>query len=106
MALFPPPPWKYKGLLSACALGLVALAVVAVVGDHGLLHLRRLQAEQHSLDQTAVQMQQRNQALGERIQRLQSDERYIERLARERLGLVKPGEIVYRVTAPAAAPAR
>ena len=104
MALVPPPPWKYTGLLSACVLALVALGVVAVLGDHGLLHLRRLQGEQTALDQTAVQLQQRNEALRERIQRLQSDDRYIEQLAREQIGLVKPGEIIYRVTAPAAQP--
>jgi cell division protein FtsB len=105
MVGIPPPPWNHKGLLAACALGLIALAVVAVVGDHGFLHLRRLQTDQHALDHTVVQLQQRNEVLRRRIQRLQSDDRYIERLARERLGLVKKGEIIYRVGAAAAAPA-
>jgi cell division protein FtsB len=97
MALLPPPPAKYKGCLAACVLGLVLFLFAAISGDHGLLYVRRLQAQQRELEQTAFQLQQRNEHLRQHIQRLQSDDRYLEQLARERLGLVKKGEIIYRV---------
>jgi len=88
-------------------LGLVLFVIAAIYGDHGLVHLRRLRAEQQDLEHAAFQLQQRNEALRQRIHRLQSDDAYIEKLARERLGLVKKGEVVYRIAAsPAAAPAR
>jgi len=102
MALLPPPPAKYKGRLVACVLGLVLFAVAAIWGDHGLIHVLRLQAQQREQEQTTFLLQQRNEALHERIRRLQSDDRYLEQLAREHLGLVKKGEIIYRVMPPAA----
>lgn len=101
MALLPPPPRKYKGTLAGCALGLVLLVVAAVYGDHGLIHLLRMHAEQTDLEHTAFDLQQQNEQLRERIRRLRSDDHYLEKLARERLGLVKKGEIMYRLREPA-----
>ena len=100
MTLLPPPPRKYKGILIGCSLFLVCYLGVIICGDHGLIHLLRVRAEQHNLEQQAFQLQQRNEQLRTRLRRLQSDDAYIERLARERLGLVKPGEIVFRVRPP------
>jgi len=103
MALLPPPPSKYKAWLAACVLALVLFVVAAIWGDHGLIHVWRLQAQQHEQEQTAFVLEQQNEHLRQRIQRLQSDDRYLEQLARERLGLVKKGEVIYRVMpAPAA----
>ena len=104
MALLPPLPAKYKGRLAACAVALVLFVVAAVNGERGLIHLLRLRSEQRELEHVAFQLQQRNEALRQRIRRLQSDDAYIEKLARERLGLAKKGEIIYRVTAAPAEP--
>ena len=41
-------------------------------------------------------MQRENERLRERILRLQNDNFYLEKVAREELNLVRPGEIVYR----------
>lgn len=101
MALLPPLPKKHKGWLAACVLGLVLFVVAAVWGDHGLIHVMRLEALQHEQEQTAFLLQQRNERLRQHIQRLRSDDRYLEQLARERLGLAKKGEIIYRVMEPA-----
>ena len=100
MALLPPRPTKYKGRLAVCVVLLVLFVVVAVYGDHGLIHLLRLQREQRDLEHVAFQLQQNNEQLRQRIRGLQSDDRYIEKLARERLGLVKKGEIIYRAAPP------
>lgn len=45
-------------------------------------------------------MEARNEELEKQIEYLQSDE-YIEKVAREKLGLVKPGETVYIMAEPA-----
>ena len=97
MALIPSPPAKHKGTLTACVAALVCLAIAAVCGDHGLIHVVRLRHDQKVLEHMTFDLGQRNELLRERIRRLKSDDSYIERLARERLGLVKSGEIVYRV---------
>ena len=58
----------------------------------------------YSLARQAVRLEQRrrdlvaeNQALREEIHRLQTDDRYIEQLAREQLGLLKPGEVELQI---------
>ncbi len=100
MAHLPPAPKKYKGVLIGCWVGLLFFVVTAVYGDHGLIHLLRMRNEQHNLEQLVFQIQQSNEQLRQRIRRLQSDDSYIERLAHERLGLVRPGEIILRVLPP------
>jgi cell division protein FtsB len=99
MAFLPPVPAKYKGRF-LCGAALLALFVVAAVyGGHGLMHLRRMRTDQLELERMVFERQQRSEQLRERILRLQTDDRYIEKLARERLGMVKPGEIIYRAAA-------
>jgi cell division protein FtsB len=100
MAFLPPLPRKHKGILVTFVVLLALFIVAAVYGDHGLAHLSRMRNEQRDLERTAFELQQRNEHLRERIEKLRSDDSYLERLARERLGLVRKGEILYRVTAP------
>jgi cell division protein FtsB len=104
MAFLPPLRRKHKGTVTTCVAALILFVIAAVYGDHGLVDLLRMQREQHELEHTAFDLQQQNERLRERIRRLQSDDHYIEKLARERLGLVRKGEIMYRVTEPVAAP--
>src|SRR5437870_1391736 len=97
MALLPSPPPKYKGWLAACVVALVLFVIAAVGGDHGLVHVLRMRSEQGDLERMVFGLGQRNEQLRERVRRLQSDDRYIEKLARERLGLAKKGDLIYRV---------
>ena len=105
MAFLPLLRRKHKGTLAICVAALILLvfAFAAVYGEHGLIHLLRMRSEQRELEHTAFDLQQQNERLRERIQRLQSDDHYLEKLARERLGLVRKGEMLYRLTGPAAA---
>jgi cell division protein FtsB len=100
MAFLPPLPRKHKGTFATCVVALILFVIAAVYGDHGLIHLLRMQSEKRELEHTAFDLQQQNEHLRQRIRRLQSDDHYIEKLARERLGLVRKGEIMYRLTGP------
>lgn len=75
---------------------LVTFSLFTTFGDRGLLHLRRLSEEKRKLDERNFRLQRTNEALRERIYRLRHDNRYLEKIAREDLGLVRRGEIVYR----------
>jgi cell division protein FtsB len=83
-------------LSAALLLGIVALATSVVVGEHGVTHLMRLRAERQALTEGAFVLLQRNQGLRSEIDRLRTDDLYLEELARRRLGLVRPKEFVYR----------
>jgi cell division protein FtsB len=90
------------GQLLSVALGLVIVLVTlsALVGEHGVAHLVRLRGEQRELGRATFARLERNARLRTEIQRLRSDERYLEALARRQLGLVKPNETVYRFRRP------
>ncbi len=100
MALIQPLPRKYKGHRVAFLALMVAFGAVAVYGEHGAKHLGKLWDEQTSLEQQAFQLQQHNELLRQHISRLEHDDAYLERTARERYGLVRPDELVYRDTPP------
>jgi cell division protein FtsB len=82
----------------ACLIGL--LLIYAVVGERGAIHLWRLQGEKSKLDEQNYRLQKGNEALREKIARLRSDNYYLEKIAREELNMVRPGEVIYRFRAP------
>ena len=91
---------RRKALLLFAVLALAALVVGSIFGDKGLLEVweqrRRTEALEHEVDELRAE----NARLSEQIRALRSDERAIERLAREQLGLARPGETVFLVTGP------
>ena len=95
---FPIPQRWLIYLLSAL---IVLLALITVVGERGVLHLSRLRGEKNRLDEQNFRLQKENEALRQRIYRIRNDNAYLEKLAREELNLVRPGEIVYRFSNPA-----
>jgi cell division protein FtsB len=74
----------------------VLLAGSTLVGQHGLLHLWTLRQHQYTFEAQAFALLRENEELRQDIMRLHSDERFLEKVAREKLGLVKKGELVYR----------
>lgn len=80
------------------------LALSLLVGDRGLLHLRKLRHELRSLEGTALTLLRENEALRERIARLQKDDEFLEKIVREELGYVREHEIVYRFRPAAQTP--
>lgn len=75
---------------------IVLLSLVTVVGERGALHLWRLRGEKSRLDEQNYRLQKQNEALRQRIHRIRNDDDYLEKLAREELNMVRPGEVVYR----------
>jgi len=88
--------WLYAG----GALVLAALTVyIFVFSRHGLLRLRELQKENERLEAELARVKRENASLREDLRRL-DDPEVAEKIAREELGLVKEGDVVYRFVAP------
>ena len=84
------------------ALALLALLVHNLFGEHGFLAMRRSQKEAQRLRQEIQQINEENRNLAEQIRALKSDPRTIERIAREEMGLARPGELIFKLpTKPA-----
>jgi cell division protein FtsB len=89
---------RYETILySAVALILAALLVDGVLGPHGFVATYRLKLQVRQAQQKAGQLNQENRDFEGQVQQLKSDPSAIERVARQQLGLVKPGELVFKL---------
>ena len=98
-------------LLMLLALLLAFLQFTFWLGSGGEREVAALRAQVAGQDAENRRLQQRNEALKAEVEDLKSGEAAVEERARSELGMVKPGEVFYRViedgrkpvTAPAAA---
>jgi cell division protein FtsB len=80
------------------------LFVHVMFGANGMVVYKRKRLEFESLQKRIVQEQKESELYAQKIQGLQTDEKAIEKEAREQLRYLRPGEFVY-VPAPGANPA-
>jgi cell division protein FtsB len=81
--------------------GLAALLFVHVMlGANGMVVYKQKRAEFQSLQEQIVQEQKENDIYMQQIQGLKTDQKAIEKEAREQLRYVRPGEYVYVPRAP------
>ena len=78
------------------------LALVnALFGKKGYFELRRMEGRNREMNRHVDQLKQENKEIMNEIKSLKRDPKAIEKIAREELGLVKPGEIKITTTKPA-----
>lgn len=80
-------------------LGLFLLAVFVhdLFGEHGFLAMRRMQKEVDRLSVEIQTLNEENQKLADQVNALKTDPKAIERIAREEMGLAKPGELIFKL---------
>jgi cell division protein FtsB len=88
-----------QGLIVRIALGVsglltVALLVLAVFNDKGVIQVHSQSTKLSALEADVTRIDTENKQLIDEIQSLRTDPGTIEKLAREELKLVKPGEVV------------
>jgi cell division protein FtsB len=83
-----------RGILG---LALFALLVHDVFGQHGFIAMRRTQMEIEQIREQIGQMNEQNKSLAEQVSSLKSDPKSIERIAREEMGLARPGEMIFKL---------
>jgi cell division protein FtsB len=87
-------------LSGALVIAIVGVAASVLLGEHGIAHLLRLRAERRELGGAAFGLFRVNAHLRHEIDRLHTDDLYLEELARHSRGLVRPNETVYRFRRP------
>jgi cell division protein FtsB len=85
--------------------GLGLLILQDVFGTHGVLAMRRAHREATREQQEIDRINQQNVQLQSRVNSLKTDPQTIERIAREQMGLARPGEYVFKIP-PANKPAK
>lgn len=92
---------RRKIATAAVFVGAALLLGHVMFGANGWVIYRQKRAEYETLQKQIEEVQQENNRYVQQIQGLQSDEKAIEKEAREQLGYAKPGEYVYVAPAPA-----
>ena len=95
------PFWR-RHLLKILGLALLAVGIHDVFGAHGYLAMRRSQTEIEELRGQIEKLNHENQALAEHVDTLKTDPQTIEKIAREDMGLARPGEMIFKL--PSASP--
>jgi len=91
---------KQSICLAFAILGLAILLFVIIFGESGLADLNILKREKRNIDMLNERIAQENLLKYREIDRLKTDLDYIEKVARDELGIVKAGEIVIKPKQP------
>ena len=95
---------KIRSLIRHYGRGLLGLLVLVMIvhdvfGTHGFLAMRRTQNEIKKVKADIDALSKENAVLEQEVKDLNSDPRLIEKIARDDLGLARPGEIIIRIPA-------
>jgi cell division protein FtsL len=88
--------WAHYGrtLLGLCVLGLF---LHDIFGTHGFLAMRRTKLEIERVQGEIARLNKENTELSQEVKALKSDPHKIESIARDELGLAKPGEVIIKI---------
>ena len=75
----------------------ITLLIIFIFGDHGLLQLYKLKRDRAKVQAQIAQLRKERERVMVEKNQLENDIQYLEKLARERYRMVKPGEKVYKV---------
>jgi cell division protein FtsB len=74
-----------------------AMLVFSVFGSKGLMEIYNLKGEQEKIKMSNARLREENGKLAQQIERMKKNKKEeVEKIAREELGLVKKGEIIYK----------
>ena len=86
-----------KNARQILGLALFALLVHDIFGAHGFIAMRKTQREIEQIREQIGKLNNENQSLSGQVNSLKTDPKAIERIAREEMGLARPGEIIYKL---------
>ena len=78
-------------------LALFALLIHDIFGPHGFIAMRRTQREIDEIRRQIGKINSENKSLTDQVSALKTDPKAIERIAREEMGLARPGEFIYKL---------
>ena len=75
----------------------ISLIIVFIFGDHGLLKLYTIKKKRKETQENIAKLrEEKEKTMGEK-NKLENDLDYIEKIAREKYKMVKPGEKIFKV---------
>ena len=68
-----------------------------IFGDHGLLKLYKIKKERQLVQKKIISLREEREKLRSEKIKIENDLSYIEKIAREKYKMVKPGEKIFKV---------
>jgi cell division protein FtsB len=93
----PAPAWRRRVLNYLLLFVIAVLLADGLVGESGLMQQLRTREAHEEQVRALEALRQKNQALRNEIRSLRDDPGALESLAREELGLIRPGEYLFIV---------
>jgi len=78
------------------AAGFTLLLLQDVFGTHGLVAMRHAQKEAASAQKQIDEINEENSELQDKVKALKTDPQAVEHIAREEMGLARPGEYIFK----------
>jgi|TARA_B100001741_G_C16432033_1_gene541384 cell division protein FtsB len=75
----------------------MSLVIIFIFGDHGLIKLYKIKTQREKVQNHIAQLRQEREKRKEEKNKIENDLDYIEKIAREKYKMVKPGEKVFKV---------
>tara|TARA_B100002051_G_C16492422_1_gene513615 strand:- start:344 stop:673 length:330 start_codon:yes stop_codon:yes gene_type:complete len=75
----------------------MSLIIIFVFGDHGLIKLYKIKSQRKKVQNYITQLREEREQKKEEKNRIENDLDYIEKIAREKYKMVKPGEKIFKV---------
>jgi cell division protein FtsB len=86
-----------KNARQILGIAFLALLVHDIFGAHGIIAMRRTQKDIQQIRAQIGKINSENKLLSGQIVSLKSDPKAIERIAREEMGLARPGELIFKL---------
>ena len=83
-----------QGLILLICLSLI---IVFIFGDHGLFKLYKIKNQRKKIQTHITQLRNEREQAKEKMNKIENDLNYIEKMAREKYKMVKPGEKIFKV---------
>ena len=74
-----------------------SLTIIFIFGDHGLLKLYKIKNERKMIQKKIASLREEREKLKTEKIKIENDLSYIEKIAREKYKMVKPGEKIFKV---------
>ncbi len=99
-------PFARRRVRELLILGFLLLILHDIFGPHGVLAMRRSLKEAEQARQDLQQLNEENRKLENHVKALKTDPQTIEGIARDEMGLARPGEYIFKLPAKHNDPAR
>jgi cell division protein FtsB len=94
------PTFLQRNLRTILAVAVFGLFIHDIFGSHGFLAMRRTQRQIGQFREEILQLNSENQSLNDQVNALKTDPKLIERIARDDMGLARPGEYIFKFPTP------